>query len=52
MTAFDIEQSAGYRDAARAVAGVTEAVGAFARQVYRREAGALRGLDREDEADS
>lgn len=50
VEARDVENSDLYRDAARAVASVTEEIGAFAGQVYQREAGALRGQGGEDEA--
>lgn len=44
----DVEGSDAYREAARALAGTTEQVGAFAQQVYRREAVALRGHEEEE----
>ena len=50
VEARDIGGSENYREAARALAEVTDEVGTFAQRVYQREAVALRGHGGEDEA--
>lgn len=42
VAARDVEESEGHQGAARALADITDEVGAFAQQVYQEEAGALR----------